>query len=168
MIAFCAFVILLVLLALLAKKSVLARVTLLPGEEILMELEGLRLRVLSSADGRETLVFRAFVRVTDRRVIVGTGSPRKPRTALVRYVVELERESFGRGPLEDGFVTFPAQRGEITVDGRAVRIQPVAGSAAFEIPHCVVLECAEKDAESLRAAMVERALPPVEGGGYRR
>ena len=132
----------------------------LEGEETLFEQDGIR--VETEVNGRRHMVTGSFVRVTNRRILVGTGSTKKPRTAIVRYAILLDSKEHGGGPLQDGYVTFPVRRDDVTFDD-VVRI-PAEG-AAFEIPRFVAIHRAR--IEALRAAIVDKARPPVEEGAYR-
>jgi hypothetical protein len=105
------------------------------------------------------------VRVTNRRLLVGTGSVRKPHKALIRYVVALDGDEWGNGPFTDGYVTFPARRAAIELTAEKVRIPSPEGQAAFETPVAIVITRAAH--EPLRAALLESAKAPVRDGAYR-
>jgi hypothetical protein len=143
----------------MGRKARLAKLSIWPGEELLLERDGVRLLVVAGPR-RETRIFRSFVRVTNRRIVVGTGSVRKPDKAMIYAVGVLEGgEAFGAGPLDDGFVTFPTRRDEVRFEGTTVRFGPAPEGAGFGVPVSIGIETDADGVEALRTAIVDQRPP---------
>lgn len=123
---------------------------LAPAERVLFEAHGLTLRL----GFRDDLVIRdAFVRVTHRRVLLGTGSLSTPHRARVQLVGLLDDYGFGKGVIDDGYTTFPLQRRHVAIEGNIVTLRPLG--AGFEVPSRIDIVFDESTrAQKLRAALV--------------
>lgn len=157
----------------LVGKAALSRLALLPDEQTLFERDGIRVDVeLGSHRSRATL--GSFVRVTNARVIVGTGKLRRPDRATVMNVLVLDADAgadLGGGPLTDGFLTFAARRADVTVEGRQLHLPTAPDAGGLGIPRRVSLSVDEAAIEPLRNAVVDRIAEPLPANpelpGYR-
>lgn len=138
-----------VLVALRVRGTPLEDFHLGPAESVLFEADQLTVRLGFRS---EVTVQDAFVRVTNRRMLIGTGSPSEPRRARVQFVALLDGYGFGKGVIDEGFATFPVKRTEIVLDDGVVQLRPLG--AGFEVPNSVEIVCEEaKRAGTLRAAL---------------
>jgi hypothetical protein len=131
-----AFATITILLVLRLRGATLAALQPLGDEKLLLETDRLTLQLGFES---ESLVEDAFVRITDRRVLFGTGSLQRPQSARVQLVGLLDGRGFGCGVLEDGYVTFPVRRVDVALDAQTVRI--TSRDPGYAIPRSIAIAC---------------------------
>lgn len=154
-------------------KAALSRLEARPGEQVLFERDGIRVRT-EMGSNRTSTMLRSFVRVTNHRVIVGAGKLSRPDKATITRIAALDTAALadlGAGVLTDGYVTFPARRADVRVEGRELRLLTSPEGLGLGIPASVAVIVDEKSIEALRNAVVEQAAEPLPANaslpGYR-
>jgi hypothetical protein len=155
------------------KGRIVERLPLEPGEDVLLEEEGLKVfhRFRRTAvRGGGTVTHRVRAVLTDRRILVATGGPEGRHKYVILMILDYTapahpvaqtgyaayKSRFGLG---NGYPTYPISAGDVTADGDGLHVVvpfPEAGPRWGDPPEV-----------RLHTAQAERYLEAIDRGGRR-